>query len=179
VILRPSLVDGPEDRSFNMFARIAAVAPVIPLPGGGVTRFAPVHVADVGAAAAHAVLDPQAAGKTYELGGPSVYTYRELMELTLKETMRRRPLVPLPWPIAMLIGKIGTLQGLYTPVPPLLTDDQVELMKTDNVPAPGMPGLAELGVSHPTAVEAVLPTYLYRYRKGGQFAEATGVEAGA
>lgn len=176
VVIRPSLIFGPEDRSFNLFAKLAAYLPAIPLPGGGATKFAPVFVSDVAAATAQAVIDPKAAGKTYELGGPNIYTYRELIELTLKETMRSRPLVSLPWPVASLIGKLGELQGLYTPVPPILTADQVELLKVDNLPAPGMPGLAQLGVTRPTAVEAVIPTYLYRYRKGGQFAEAMAAE---
>lgn len=177
VILRPSLVFGADDRAFNLFAKLAVYLPVVVLPGGGTTRFAPVYVADVGAATAEAVLDPRASGKTYELGGPNIYTYRELIELTLKEIQRRRPLLPLPWAIASAIGKVGEWQGLYTPFPPILTADQVELLKRDNVPGPGMPGLTQLGIK-PTAPEAIIPTYLYRYRKGGQFAEATAaVEA--
>lgn len=179
VVIRPSLIFGPEDRSFNLFAKLAAYLPVVPLPGGGHTPFAPVFVSDVSAATAQAVIDPAASGRTYELGGPNIYTYRQLIELTLKETLRRRPLVALPWPVASLIGKAGELQGLYTPVPPILTADQVELMKTDNLPAPGMPGLADLGVTQPTAVEAVIPTYLYRYRRGGQFADVTTAEIAA
>lgn len=178
VIVRPSLVFGPEDKAFNTFARLAVFSPVIPLPGGGHTRFAPVFVGDVASAIANALLDPKAAGKTFELGGPNVYTYRELIELTLREIQRQRPLVHLPWAIAGLIGKAGEIQGLYTPVPPLLTADQVELLKIDNLPSAGAPGLKQLGVQ-PTAVEGIVPTYLYRYRRGGQFADPQVVVSGA
>jgi uncharacterized protein YbjT (DUF2867 family) len=178
VIVRPSVIFGPEDKLFNRFAKLAALSPALPLPGGGATRFAPVFVGDVAAAIANALLDPKAAGKTFELGGPNIYTYRELIELTLRETQRKRPLIPLPWGIASLIGKVGELQGLYTPIPPLLTADQVELLKHDNLPAAGAPGLKQLGVQ-PTAVEGIIPTYLYRYRKGGQFADPPVVVSGA
>jgi NADH dehydrogenase len=178
IIVRPSVVFGPEDKLFNRFAQLAVLAPALPLPGGGATRFAPVFVGDVAAAIANALIDPKAAGKTFELGGPNVYTYRELIELTLKEIQRNRPLAPLPWGIASLIGKVGEIQGRYTPIPPLLTADQVALLKSDNLPAAGAPGLKQLGVQ-PTAAEGIIPTYLYRYRKGGQFADAPVVVSGA
>lgn len=178
VILRPSVVFGPGDKLFNTFARLASLAPVMPLPGGGHGRFQPVFVADVANAVAAAVVDPAATGRTYELGGPTVYTYRELIEMTLRETHRSRPLVPLPFPVAEVIGKLGDIQGRYTPVAPLLTSDQVELLKHDNLPDPLLPGLADLGVEA-TALEAIVPTYLYRYRDGGQFAEPPAVVAGA
>jgi uncharacterized protein YbjT (DUF2867 family) len=178
VILRPSVVFGQDDRLFNLFAKLGQMSPVLPLPGGGHTKFQPVYVGDVAAAAANALLDPASAGRTYELGGPNVYTYRELVELTLREIQRQRLLAPLPFPLARMIGKVGEFQGLYTPFPPLLTADQVELLRHDNVPAADAPGLAELGVT-PTAVEAIVPTYLYRYRRGGQFAEPTAVLSGS
>jgi len=168
-IVRPSLVFGVEDKFFNKFAQIAALAPVMPLVGGD-TRVQPVFVGDVAAVIAKAVASPAAAGVTYELGGPTVYTMREILQLILTETGRARPLVALPWPIASLIGSLGDIQASILPIAPPLTSDQVEMLKTDNVAEGGLPGLAEAGVV-PTAVEAVVPTYLYRYRKGGQYAE--------
>lgn len=166
-IIRPSLVFGVDDKFFNRFAQIAALSPVMPLVGGD-SRVQPVFVADVAAVIAKAAASPAAAGVTYELGGPTVYTMREIMQLILTETGRARPLVPLPWPVASLIGALGdTVAGI---LPPPLTSDQVEMLKVDNVAEHGLPGLAEAGVVG-TSVEAVVPTYLYRYRKGGQYAE--------
>jgi NADH dehydrogenase len=169
-IVRPSIVFGPEDDFFNRFAQMAALAPVMPLVGGD-TKFQPVFVGDVAAVIANAIASPAAVGVTYELGGPTVYTMREILELILTETGRNRPLLPVPWPLARLIGSLGDLQASILPLAPPLTTDQVEMLKSDNVAASGLPGLAEAGVV-PTAVEAVAPTYLYRYRKGGQYAEA-------
>jgi len=171
VIVRPSVVFGIDDSLFNRFAHLASLLPVIPLPGGGHTRFQPVYVGDLAAAIANAVTDPAAAGKTFEIGGPKVYTYRQLMELTLAEIHKGRALLPLPWPVASLLGILAELPTKLVGFPPVLTADQVILLKTDNVPAAGAPGLKALGVAVPTAVEGLLPTYLYRYRKGGQFAE--------
>jgi len=172
VIIRPSVVFGVDDSLFNRFATLASLLPVLPLPGGGETKFAPVFVGDVAQAVANALADPAAAGKTFEVGGPKTYSYRQLMELTLAEIHKHRWLVPLPWPIASLIGAAAELPSKILPIAPILTADQVELLKSDNVPSPGMPGLKQLGVTDPVAVEGILPTYLYRYRRGGQFAEA-------
>ena len=170
VILRPSIIFGPEDGFFNRFAAMAAVSPVLPLIGGGHTRFQPVFVGDVAAATARAVSDPDAAGRTYELGGPAVYSFRELLAFILRETGRSPVLASVPWPVAGLIGAIGDLQAAVLPVlPPLLTSDQVTQLKIDNVVAPGAPGLADLGVEA-RSVEGVVPAYLYRYRRGGQYA---------
>jgi NADH dehydrogenase len=155
-VLRPSIVFGEEDDFFNRFAGMAAMAPALPLIGGGKTRFQPVYAGDVGAAIAAALKTPATAGGLYELGGPGVYSFRELMKLVLKETQHRRLLVP----IAQLIA--------VTPLAPPITRDQVELLKSDNVAAG--PGLEALGVQ-PTPLESVLPTYLWKYRRGGQFAE--------
>jgi NADH dehydrogenase len=175
VILRPSIVFGPEDQFFNRFAAMAVLSPAIPLMGGGETRMQPVLVADVARAAAQALHDPDAAGRTYELGGPSVYSFRELMEITLEVIGRPRSLVSLPWGVAGLIGMLGDLQAvLHAPLPmippPPITTDQISLLKSDNVVAPGALGLAALGIT-PTALEPIIPTYLYRYRKGGQYAD--------
>ena len=166
-ILRPSIVFGEEDDFFNRFAGMAAMAPALPLIGGGKTRFQPVYAGDVGAAIAAALKTPKTAGGLYELGGPGVYSFRELMQLVLKETHHRRLLAPVPFPIAEVMGRVAQLIAI-TPYTPPITRDQVELLKTDNV-ASG-PGLAELGVQ-PTVLESILPTYLWKYRKGGQFAE--------
>jgi uncharacterized protein YbjT (DUF2867 family) len=168
VIIRPSIVFGQGDGFFNRFAAMAAVSPVLPLIGGGGTKFQPVFVGDVGQAIARAVTDPACAGQTYELGGPGVFTFRALMEMMLAQIGRRRFLAPLPFPVAALMGKGGDLASAFI-VPPI-TSDQVELLKTDNVVSGRYPGLAELGITAAT-LEAVLPTYLYRYRKGGQYAD--------
>ncbi len=167
-ILRPSVVFGAEDAFLNKFAAMATLSPGLPLVGGGQTRFQPVFVADVAAAIAAALTDPAAMGRAYELGGPGIYTFKQLMELVLRETGRKRLLLPLPFPLATLIG---TLSQFSAPLfPPVLTADQVELLRHDNVVTPGAPGLAELGIEA-TAVEPVVATYLYRYRKGGQYAD--------
>lgn len=168
VVVRPSIVFGPDDHFFNRFAAMASVSPVLPLIGGGATRFQPVFVGDVGKAVALAATTDEAAGQTYELGGSAVFTFRQLMEMMLAETGRRRLLAPVPFPIAGALGAVGDLVAGI--LPPPVTSDQVELLKTDNVVSGAYPGLADLGLT-PTTLEAVLPTYLYRYRKGGQYAD--------
>jgi len=168
VILRPSIVFGHEDRFFNRFAEMAQLSPVLPLIGGGATRFQPVFVGDVARALTLAVSDPATAGQTYELGGPAIFTFRQLMELMLNVIEHRRLLAPIPFPIAGPLGGLGDLAGLV--MDPPITGDQVRLLRTDNVPSGAYPGLAELGIA-PATLEAVLPTYLYRYRKGGQYAD--------
>jgi NADH dehydrogenase len=171
VVIRPSIVFGADDKFFNKFGQMAALFPALPLIGGGETKFQPVYVGDVAAVVAQAVSSPAAEGLTYELGGPAVYSFKQLLEMILVETGRNRVLAPIPWFAASLIGKVGDL----SPLTPPLTSDQVESLKSDNVAGNGLPGLAEAGVI-PTAVESVVPSYLYRYRKGGQYAE---VPAGA
>ena len=161
-ILRPSIVFGPEDDFFNRFAAMAKLSPALPLIGGGATRFQPVYVGDVADAVAAALADPATAGRTYELGGPTVYSFADLMRLMLEQTGRHRLLVPVPFGLARL--KAWFLEKL--PVPPL-TRDQVLMLERDNVVG-GAPGLADLGI-RPTAAETVLPTYLDRYRKGNLF----------
>jgi len=168
VVIRPSIVFGPDDHFFNRFAAMASVSPALPLIGGGATRFQPVFVGDVGKAVALAATADEAAGRTYELGGAAVFTFRQLMEMMLAETSHRRFLVPVPFPIAGALGAVGDLVAGF--LPPPVTSDQVELLKTDNVVSGAYPGLPELGLT-PTTLEAVLPTYLYRYRKGGQYAD--------
>lgn len=161
-ILRPSLVFGPEDGFFNRFAAMAGLSPVLPLVGGGQTRFQPVYVGDVADAVMAALARDEAMGRTYELGGPKTYTFRELMEFILATIGRRRHLVPLPWGLAMLQGRLGE----FLPTPPI-TRDQVRLLRRDSVVAAGALGLAELGIA-PHAIEAIVPSYLARYRQPGR-----------
>ncbi|MCS7266527.1 MAG: complex I NDUFA9 subunit family protein [Geminicoccaceae bacterium] len=158
-ILRPSIVFGPEDNFFNRFAAMARIAPALPLVGGGATRFQPVYVGDVAEAVVRALERPEHDGRVFELGGPKVYTFRELLEYTLKVTGRRRLLLPLPFPLARALARILEL----LPTPPL-TRDQVTLLERDNVVAAGMPGLEALGVA-PTPLEAVVPGYLRVYAR--------------
>ena len=175
-ILRPSIVFGPEDSFFNRFAAIAALSPVVPMVGA-TTRFQPVYAGDVGGAVAGAMKPAhEAAGRTYELGGPGVYTMRELMEIMLHDIQRRRTLLPVPMAVAGMIGALGDLQGKILSLPPPLPTDQVKLLGRDNVADAAMPGLADLGVEA-TSVDAVLPTYLWRFRSGGQFAQPEGRNA--
>jgi uncharacterized protein YbjT (DUF2867 family) len=166
-IFRPSIMFGPEDDFFNRFAAMARLSPVLPLVGGGHTRFQPVFVGDVAEAMARAVDGETAAGTTYELGGPEVKTFRELIEFVLATTGRRRLLVPLPFPLARFQATF--LQ--FLPKPPL-TPDQVKLLQVDNVVSPEAERerrtLPALGIE-PTTIEAIVPTYLWRFRKYGQF----------
>jgi NADH dehydrogenase len=164
VILRPSIVFGPEDSFFNKFAGMARYFPALPLIGGGKTRFQPVFVGNVAAAIAAGLDNPAARGRTFELGGPGVYSFKELMEIILRQTGRERALIPLPFRLASIMAVF--LQLLPGPV---LTMDQVRLLKKDNVAGAGVPGLADLGIT-PTSVEAVLPSYLWRYRAKGEYA---------
>jgi NADH dehydrogenase len=135
----------------------------MPLIGGGETRFQPVYVGDVADAVIKCLEDPATAGRTYELGGPRIYIFRELLELMLREIRRRRRFIDLPFGLAGLQARLMAI----LPNPPL-TPDQVELLKRDNVAAPGALGLSSLGIT-PTPVEAILPTYLDRFRRGGWY----------
>jgi NADH dehydrogenase len=163
VILRPSLIFGPEDGFFNKFAAMARFMPGLPLIGGGKTRFQPVFVGDMAQAILAAIARQD--GRLYELGGPTIYTFKELMQLILRETGRKRLLVPLPFAIASL--KAMFLQLLPNP---LLTVDQVRLLKKDNVVSPTAAGLSDLGIT-PTSAEAVISSYLWRYRAKGEYAD--------
>lgn len=167
VIVRPSIMFGPEDTFFNRFARIARFSPALPLIGGGQTKFQPVFAGDVSEGMERLLTLGTAGGKTYEFGGPEVFTFKELMEFMLKTICRRRLLVPLPWGLAK--AQAAILQLLPKP---LLTMDQVELLKTDNVVSEtarkeGLT-LDGLGIV-PQGIEAIVPSYLYSYRRAGQF----------
>jgi NADH dehydrogenase len=169
VILRPSLIFGPEDGFFNRFGAIARIAPALPLIGGGKTRFQPVYVGDVGAAVAAALEHPEAAGKTFELGGPQVFTLRELFELLLKEIDRKRLLLPVPFSLAALIGLLNQMVPILNP---LLTFDQVRMLKRDAVAAPGALGFEALGIA-PLALEPILASYVSRFRRPSLTSPAT------
>ena len=166
-VLRPSVVFGPEDDFFNRFAALARLAPALPLVGGGHTRFQPIYVGDVAAAVVEAVEGRAAPGGIYELGGPEVKTFKELLQYVLATTGRKRLLLPVPFAIAQL--QAWFLQ--FLPKPPL-TPDQVELLKSDNVVSDAAMRegrtLKGLGIDA-TGMETVVPTYLWRFRKAGQF----------
>jgi uncharacterized protein YbjT (DUF2867 family) len=167
VIMRPSIIFGPEDHFFNRFAAMARLSPVLPLIGGGATRFQPVFAGDVGLAFAEAVEGKAKRGTIYELGGPEVRSFKELMQLMLGIVVRKRLLLPIPFPVARLQAAVlGIL-----PNPPLTTD-QVELLKRDTVVSEAAVregrGLQALGIK-PQLMESVLPSYLWRYRKAGQY----------
>lgn len=163
VILRPSLVFGPEDNFFNRFAAMARVSPALPLIGGGATKFQPVYVGDVASAVAAALSRDDTEGETYELAGPATVTMRQLFELMLHIIGRKRFLVSIPFGLASL--EAFFLEWLPKP---LLTRDQVRLLRHDSIMAPGASGLAELGIT-PAALELILPTYLDRFRRPDRF----------
>lgn len=180
VIIRPSIVFGPEDKFFNMFSNLARISPFLPvfgcpvmpqirfftekglvsvdLYGDGGTKFQPVYVGDVADAIVACLDNPQAKGETYELGGPTVYSSKELMALLLKTIGRRRFLAPIPFWKLMIEARFLELLPK-----PLMTRDQVKLLKVDNVVARRAKKLSHLGIT-PTAAEAILPGYLARYR---------------
>ena len=172
-VLRPSIVFGPEDDFFNRFASLARFMPALPLVGGGHTKFQPVYVGDVAEAVVAAVEERTTPGTIYELGGPAVKSFKEILEYVLAVTERRRLLVPLPFGLAQL--QAFFLQFLPKP---LLTPDQVELLKRDNVVSEEAVRegrtLAALGIE-PTAIEAIAPSYLWRFRRSGQFKVKDGV----
>ncbi len=162
VILRPSLVFGPEDGFFNRFASLARYTPVLPLIGGGHTKFQPVYVGDVAAAVATVLTRADAAGARFDLAGPAVFDMKQLFEMMLHVIGRRRPLLSVPFGLA-------SFKALFLELwpNPLLTRDQVRMLRRDAVATPGAPGLAALGIV-PTALELVLPSYLDRYRRAGR-----------
>jgi NADH dehydrogenase len=164
-ILRPSVVFGPEDQLFNRFAAMARIYLCQPLIGGGETRFQPVHVGDGADAICQSILQETAEGKVYELGGPQVWTLKEIMAYVLKVTGRKRALVPLPFGLA---GALAALTGWLPGAP--LTSDQVRMLKADNVADPRLDGFKALGLI-PDSVEANVPAYLWRFRAQGQFTE--------
>jgi NADH dehydrogenase len=177
-ILRPSVVFGVEDQFFNKFAALFEATPAfLPVPvliHGGKTRMQPIYVRDVAEAVARALEQADATGRTYELGGPRVYTFKELLRFTMETTDRRRLLMPVHGPFADLLGLAGSLVGALPFVKPPITLDQVRQLRRDTVATAGEGvGLIEdLGIDHTDTVEAIVPEYLERYRKYGQFHES-------
>jgi NADH dehydrogenase len=171
VIMRPSVIFGPEDDFFNRFAALARISPALPLIGGGTTRFQPVFVGDVAAAIAEAADSNARGGTVYELGGPEVLTFEQLMRYVLATIERKRLLVPVPF----FAAKIKATLLQYMPKPPL-TPDQVELLRVDNVVSEAAKAedrtLQGLGIA-PEPIEAIVPSYLWRFRKTGQFRNRT------
>lgn len=163
IILRPSLVFGPEDKFFNTFASFARISPVIPLIGGGKTKFAPVYCVDVGQAITRALALKNTSSKIYEIAGPENYSFKKLMEILLTEIKKKRFLINIPFNIAKFQSYF--LQMLPKPI---LTTDQVELLKYDNVPSGQYPNLNDLGIKGKT-INSILPKYIYRFRTYGQF----------
>ena len=170
VIVRPSIVFGAGDDFLNRFAAMASTSPFLPLIGGGNTRFQPVWVGDVAEAIARTVVLPDTAGRTFELGGPAVISFEDVLKLVLRETNRRNGLLPLPFFAAKIVGAFAQLTALVG-IAPVLTQDQVVSLQADNVVSPSAEGLAALGIE-PTGMDAIVPGYLWRYRRGGQFAES-------
>lgn len=168
VILRPSIIFGPEDQFFNRFAGMSRLGPVLPVVGAD-TRFQPVFVDDVAAAAVNA-LDHGATG-VFELGGPDVNTFRELMQQMLQIVRRRRLIVNIPFWIARIMASVLRVVQVLSLgiVKAPITRDQVANLANDNVVAADARSLADLGVT-PTAMEAILPDYLWRFRPSGQYA---------
>ena len=171
VVMRPSILFGQGDGFFNLMAGLARMFPVLPLIGGE-SRFQPAYVADVAEAFVMAAEGKLKTGKIYELGGPQVETYRQLMERVQREAMRNRPMLPLSFGIAKLLAGVMSI----LPFPPLLTADQVDLLSVDNVVSDvaikEKRTFAGMGIV-PTSMDTILPTYLWRFRKHGQFDKAT------
>lgn len=167
IILRPSIVFGPEDNFFNQFAGMARISPVLPLVGGGETKFQPVYVCDIAEAVARAVDGTLQPGSVYELGGPEIKSFRDCLEDMLEVTQRSRVLLPIPFPVSEVMGKVMQ----YLPGSPL-TADQVELLKKDNVVSEAAISegrtLSGIGIE-PTTLAAILPSYLDRFREHGQY----------
>lgn len=180
-ILRPSVVFGPEDDFLNRFAALAShpistIAPFLPAIGGGATKIQPVYAGDVAEAIANAVQSEKTGGKIYELGGPTIYSFSELYDFIGKTIDRKRYALPLPFFIAKPIGlAFGTLFRYVWPLSsgilgaPPITGNQVELLKTDNIVADDALTLSDLGVTQLESIEAIAPSYLYRFRPYGQY----------
>ena len=163
VILRPSVVFGPEDKFFNTFASLAQFSPALPLIGEGKTKFSPIYVGDVAKAIVKAIELNNSGCKIYELGGPENYSFKELMNILLTQIKKKRFLLPIPFNVAKL-------QSYFLQMfpKPLLTPDQVELLKYNNIVTGEYPTLKGLGISA-TTIQSILPTYINRFRTGGQF----------
>lgn len=176
VILRPSIVFGPEDKFFNRFAQLSGVTPFLPAIGGGKSKLQPIYAGDIANCIANAVVREDASGKTFELGGPRAYDFNEIYDFIGETIDRKRMKLPLPFFVAKPMGYIfGTVfryippfsWGMFGPAP--ITGSQVEMLKTDNIVADDALKAADLGVTSLETVEAVVPSYLWRFRPYGQF----------
>ena len=171
-VVRPSIIFGPQDDFFNQFAGMARqfpFPPFLPLIGGGKTKFQPVYVDDVADAVVKLIDGEAPTGGIYELGGPEVLTFKECLQLMLKIIDRKRPLMPLPFLMGYAMGLFFETAAILPFVEPLITRDQVTLLKSDNiVSASGVKTFKDLDIT-PKTLDAILPTYLFRYRKQGQF----------
>ena len=174
--IRPSIVFGPEDQFFNRFAQLSRYLPLLPAIGGGKTRLQPIYAGDVAQGIANAVSREDTAGKTYELGGPRAYSFNEIYDFIGEAIDRKRLKLPIPFLFAKPMGYIfGTLfryvppfsWGMFGPAP--ITGSQVEMLKSDNVVAEEALTIADLGVEQLESVEAIVPSYLWRFRPYGQF----------
>jgi NADH dehydrogenase len=167
VMFRPSIMFGPEDTFFNRFAALARLSPVLPLIGGGLSRFQPVFAGDVATAIADAVDGRAKPGTIYELGGPDILSFKELMEFTLRTIERRRILLPIPFPLARPLAAVAQ----FVPGAPL-TPDQVAMLRADNIVSDaakhGGRTFDAFGIT-PDSIAAIVPSYLWRFRKFGQF----------
>ena len=168
-IIRPSMLFGQEDGFFTRFARMSRLTPVLPLIGGS-SKFQPLYVGDAATAIANALSKPEAQGQTYELGGPRTYTMKELLQYITREIDRPRMLLPIPMlfaaPLGYTVGAISKINPFFGPP---ITGDQVQMLQSDNIVAPGAKTIADLGVTSLETVESIAPTYLWRHRPHGQF----------
>jgi NADH dehydrogenase len=168
IIMRPSILFGPEDDFFNRFATLARISPALPLIGGGTTRFQPAFVGDVARAVADGVDGKLTGGTIYELGGPEVKTFKALMQYVLATIERKRLLLPLPF----FAARLQAMALQFMPSPFTLTPDQVELLRVDNVVSDAAKAegrtLQGIGIE-PEPIEAIVSSYLWRFRKAGQF----------
>ncbi|MAP95719.1 MAG: complex I NDUFA9 subunit family protein [Ponticaulis sp.] len=179
VILRPSMIFGPEDEFFNRFASMTRFSPALPAIGGGKTRLQPIFVGDVAKAVVAGLESTSASGRVFELGGPAEYTFKEIYEFILKEIDRPRMILPLPFFLAQPIGMVvGGLFKLWPFADPPITSDQVKLLKSDNVVGESgednIGTIQDLGITQLESIEAIVPTYLWRFRPQGQFHEPRG-----
>ena len=162
-ILRPSIIFGPEDKFFNQFASLAEFFPILPLIGKGLTCFQPIYVDDVAKSIAAVLEKEEVNNNIYELGGPQTFTFKELMEILLTEIKKKRFLISIPFSLAKFQSYF-----LQMAPNPLLTPDQVELLKHNSITSGDYPVLKDLGITG-TSIKTILPKYIYRFRSGGQF----------
>jgi len=169
-ILRPSVIFGTEDEFFNRFAAMARLSPALPLIGGGHTKFQPVYVDDVADAVCECLTRVESRGEVYELGGPSIYSFKQVLQLMLEEIGARRILLPVPFFAANAMGFMGEIIKYVPMIDPFLTRDQVRQLKNDNIVCEenDCKKIEALGIV-PKSLEAILPSYMVRYRKYGQF----------